>query len=75
MKKILILLLLPILTFAQKEVVIMVKTDTYPSETRWVLYDSVYQGPILSEVQYGHYTQPSTMNYDTVYIPDSINNI
>ena len=58
-----------------KEVIISLKTDTYPSETRWVLYDSVYQGPILSEVQYGHYTQPNTMNYDTVYIPDSITNI
>ena len=44
MKKTLLLLLLPIITFAQKEVIIHVKTDYYPSETKWVLYDSVYQG-------------------------------
>ena len=50
MKKILILLLLPILTFAQKEVVVHIKTDAYPSETRWVLYDSVYQGDTIDYV-------------------------
>ena len=37
MKKILLLLLLPIITLAQKEVVIHIKTDGYPSETKWVL--------------------------------------
>ena len=38
MKKLIFLFLLPIITFAQKETVIMIKTDTYPSETRWVMY-------------------------------------
>ena len=75
MKKILLLLLLPIITFAQKEVVIMVKTDSYPSETRWVLYADSFQGPMISEVQYGHYDSANTMNYDTLYLADSITNI
>ena len=75
MKKIIILLLLPIITFAQKEVVIHVKTDNYPSETKWTLYKDAYQGDTLAYVPYGHYTQGSTMNSDTVYIPDSITNI
>ncbi len=74
MKKILILLLLPILTFAQKEVVVHIKTDAYPSETRWILYDSVYQGDTIDYVDYGHYTQPNFMHRDTLYI-DSIQNI
>jgi len=74
MKKILILLLLPILTFAQKEVVVHIKTDNYPSETRWMLYDSVYQGDTIDYVDYGHYTQPNFMHRDTLYI-DSIQNI
>ena len=34
MKKILLLLLLPLMTFAQKEVVIHITTDNYPSETK-----------------------------------------
>ena len=74
MKKILILLLLPILTFAQKEVVVHIKTDAYPSETKWVLYDSVYQGDTIDYVDYGHYTQPDFMHRDTLYI-DSVQNI
>ena len=75
MKKILILLLLPILTFAQKEVVIHIKTDGYPSETRWVLYDSVYQGDTIDYVEYGHYAQPNFMHRDTLYMSDSVTNI
>ena len=75
MKKILFLLLLPLITFGQKEVIINIKTDSYPSETKWVLYDSVYQGDTLSHVPYGHYTQSNTMHSDTVYISDSITNI
>tara|TARA_Y100000593_G_scaffold2895_1_gene5797 strand:- start:1261 stop:3441 length:2181 start_codon:yes stop_codon:yes gene_type:complete len=75
MKKILFLLLLPLITFGQKEVIINIKTDSYPSETKWVLYDSVYQGDTLFHVPYGHYTQSNTMNSDTVYIADSITNI
>jgi hypothetical protein len=75
MKKILLLLLLPIITFAQKEVVIHIKTDSYPGETKWTLYKDAYQGDTLSYVDYGYYTSVSTMNSDTVYIPDSITDI
>ena len=75
MRNILLLLLLPILTFAQKEVIINIQTDSYPGETKWVLYNVAYQGDTLSHVPYGHYTQSNTMNSDTVYIPDSITDI
>ena len=75
MKKILILLLLPIITFAQKEVVIHIKTDSWPGETKWTLYKDAYQGDTIAYVPYGHYTQPNTMNRDTVYMADSITNI
>ena len=61
MKKILILLLLPIITFAQKEVVIHIKTDNYPSETKWVLHkDSYPNGDTIGHVPYGYYTQGNT---------------
>ena len=48
MKKTLILLLLPIITFAQKEVVIHIQTDSYPSETKWTLYKDAYQGSVIA---------------------------
>ena len=75
MKKILLLLLLPIITLAQKEVIVHINTDSYPTETRWVLYaDSLY-GSILEEVSYGYYTQSNTSYSDTFYIPDSLTNV
>ena len=68
-------MLLPILTFGQKETIIHINTDAYPSETRWVLHaDSLY-GTILGDVNYGYYTQPNTSYTDTLYIADSITNI
>ena len=75
MKKILILLLLPIITFAQKEVVIHIKTDSYPSETKWTLYKDAYQGDTLAFVPYGYYNSSNMMNTDTVYIPDSVSDV
>jgi len=75
MKKILLLLLLPLITFAQKEVVIHIKTDTYPGETKWTLYKDAYQGDTIAYVPYGHYTQGNTMHQDTIYMADSITNI
>ena len=75
MKKLLLLLLLPLTLFGQKETIIHITTDNYPQETRWVLYaDSMY-GSILGSVQYGYYTQPNTPHMDTLYIPDSLANI
>ena len=75
MKKILLLLLLPILTFAQKEVIIHIKTDNYPSETAWTLYKDAYQGDTIAYVPFGHYSQGGVMNSDTIYMADSITDI
>ena len=75
MKKILILLLLPIITFAQKEVVIHVKTDSWPGETKWTLYKDAYQGDTIAYVPYYYYSAPNTMHRDTIYMADSITNI
>ncbi len=76
MKKILLLLLLlPLLTFAQKEVVIIIKTDSYPQETKWTLYKDAYQGDTIAHVPYGYYDSANVINYDTLYLADSITNI
>ena len=75
MKKLIFLLLLPFTLLAQKEVIVHLTTDAWPSETRWVLHaDSLY-GTILGEVNYGYYTQQTTSHSDTIYIPDSLTNI
>jgi hypothetical protein len=75
MKKLLLLLLLPFTLFAQKQVIVHITTDNYPTETRWVLHaDSLY-GNILGDVNYGYYTQGSTSYTDTLYISDSLTNI
>ena len=75
MKKILLLLLLPIITFAQKECVIHVTTDNYPTETYWTLFaDSLY-GDTIATVPAGYYTSPNTSYTDTCYINDSIADI
>ena len=74
-KLLLILFLLPVITFAQKEVVIHIKTDSYPGETKWTLYKDAYQGDTIAYVPYYHYSAPNTMHRDTVYMADSITNI
>ena len=52
MIRILLLLLLPIFTVAQKQTVLSLTTDNYPSETSWCVFaDSLY-GCLL-------YTSPS----------------
>jgi|7_EtaG_2_1085326.scaffolds.fasta_scaffold01232_2 hypothetical protein len=62
MKRLLfILLLLPILVFGQKETIIHITTDNYPSETRWVWpiaiedinkYLTIYPNPTESSVNF-----------------------
>ena len=76
MKKLITLLIfLPIFLFGQKQSIIHITTDQYPTETRWVLYaDSLY-GSIIHEVSYGYYTSPLTAHHDTVYIPDHLTQI
>ena len=61
--------------FGQKDVLIHLTTDNYPSETKWVLYADSFQGTVLDEVQYGYYNSSNTAHTDTVAIPDSITNI
>jgi len=75
MKKLLLLLLLPLTLVGQKQVIVHITTDPWPGETRWVLHaDSLY-GNILGDVDYGHYTQANTSYTDTLYIPDSLTDI
>ena len=75
MRKLIFLLLLPFTLLGQKEVIVHITTDGWPSETRWVLHaDSLY-GNILGDVNYGYYTQQNTSHADTLYIPDSLTNI
>ena len=75
MKKLLLLLLLPFTLLGQKEVIVHLTTDAWPSETRWVLHSDSLNGPILGDVNYGHYTQQATSHTDTLYISDSLTNI
>ena len=60
MIRILLLMLLPFLMMAQKQAVIHITTDNYPSETYWTLFaDSLY-GDTICNVLDGHYTLPYT---------------
>jgi len=75
MRKLIFLLLLPFTLLGQKQVIVHLTTDGYPSETRWVLHSDSLNGPILGDVNYGYYTQQNTSHTDTLYIPDSLTNI
>ena len=75
MIRILLLMLLPFIMMAQKQAVIHITTDNYPSETYWTLFaDSLY-GDTICNVPAGYYTSPNTTYTDTCYINDSITNI
>jgi len=75
MKNLLLFILLPFITFAQKQAVIHITTDNYPSETYWTLFaDSLY-GDTICNVLAGYYTSPNTTYTDTCYISDSTTNI
>jgi hypothetical protein len=75
MKKILLLLLLPLLTFGQKPLTVNVTTDSYPTETYWIIFQDTLYGDTIAEVSAGHYTSANTSYTDTVMLPDSIDNI
>ena len=75
MKNIILFLLIPFLSYGQKECVIHVTTDQYPTETYWTLFaDSLY-GDTIAMVPAGYYTSPNTTYTDTCYINDSISDI
>ena len=77
MKKLLLLLLLPFTLFGQKEAVLHLTTDNFPTETYWYVISgsSNNLGDTLASVPSGYYTQASTTYSDTMYIADSITNI
>ena len=64
----LLLLLLPIFTFAQKQAVLSLTTDDYPTETSWCLFaDSLY-GDTIASIDTGDLTLPNHNYIDTFYI-------
>jgi len=74
-KKILLLLLLPFTLLGQKQVIVHLTTDTYPSETYWIfMKDSLY-GDTIASVSAGHYDSANTSYADTVMLADSITNV
>ena len=75
MIRILLLILIPFFTYSQKQCVISLTTDSYPTETYWTLYaDSLYGDTILNVIP-GYYTQANTSHLDTCYISDTTNKI
>jgi len=75
MKNILILLLLPLTLLGQKQVIVHLETDNYPSETYWIfMKDSLY-GDTIASVSAGYYTSSNTSYADTVMLADSITNV
>lgn len=75
MKKILLLLLLPFTLLGQKQAVVHINTDAYPSETYWIIMKDSLYGDTIAEVQAGHYTSANSSFTDTVTIADSIDNV
>ena len=75
MIRILLLLLLPIFTFAQKQAILSLTTDDYPTETSWCLFaDSLY-GDTIASIDTGDLTLPNHNYIDTFYIDNSISTI
>ena len=75
MKKILLLLLLPFTLVGQKQVIVHLTTDAYPTATYWIfMKDSLY-GDTIASVPPGYYTSSNTLHVDTVMLADSINNV
>ena len=75
MKNLILFILLPFISFAQKECVIHITTDNYPTETYWTLYSDSLYGDTICNVDAGYYTLPNTTYTDTCYINDSITDI
>jgi len=75
MKKLLLLLLLPLTLLSQKPLTVILTTDSYPSETYWILMKDSLYGDTIAEVSAGYYTSPNTTYIDTVILADSITNV
>ena len=74
MKK-LLLLLLPLTLFGQKEAIVHINTDNYPTETYWILMKDSLYGDTIASVPAGHYTSANTLHVDSLILPDSITNV
>ena len=74
MKKIL-LLLIPFSLFSQKNLVVHLTTDNYPSETYWIIFKDTIYGDTIAMVNAGHYTSANTSYTDTVVLADSLTDI
>ena len=61
--------------FGQKITTVSLTTDSYPTETYWILMSDSLYVDTLAEVPAGHYTQPNFSYVDTCYIPDSVSTI
>ena len=72
----LLLILLPIITFGQnKEAILSLTTDSYPTETSWCAFaDSLY-GDTIAYINEGDLTLPNHNYIDTFYINGPINTI
>ena len=71
----LLLLLLPFTLLGQKQAVVHINTDAYPSETYWIIMKDSLYGDTIADVQPGHYTIANSVFTDTITIDDSITNI
>ena len=50
MKKLLILFLLPLTLLGQKQAVVHINTDAYPSETYWIIMKDSLYGDTIADV-------------------------
>tara|TARA_R100001163_G_scaffold2073_8_gene3261 strand:+ start:903 stop:3113 length:2211 start_codon:yes stop_codon:yes gene_type:complete len=71
----LLLLLLPFTLLGQKQAVVHINTDAYPSETYWIIMKDTLYGDTIADVQPGYYTVANSSFTDTITIDDSITNI
>ena len=62
---------------AQKQAIVHLTTDNYPTETYWQVLTgtSGIPGDTIANVPPGYYTQANTTYTDTLYINDSITNV
>ena len=75
MKKILLLLLLPFALLGQKQVIVHLETDNYPSETYWIfMKDSLY-GDTIASVSAGYYDSANYVYSDTLMLADTITDV
>jgi len=75
MKKILLLTLLPFALLSQKNLVVHLNTDAYPSETYWIIFKDSLYGDTIASVDAGYYTSANSTFTDTVFLADTLTNI